>query len=102
MEKLSFENLPAAISTLIREVNSIKLVLQENKPPTTDQIMTVEQAAEFLSLAKPTLYAMIGHGKIPYFKRGKRVYFQKSDILNYLREGRRKSIQELKDEGRGK
>ena len=102
METLTFENLPAAISLLIREVNNIKIVLQANPPEAADQLMTVEQAAKFLTLAKPTIYAMVSHGEIPNLKRGKRVYFQKTDLLNYLKAGRRKSYKELQDEGRAK
>ena len=102
METLTFENLPAAISLLIREVNSIKLALQANPPEAPDQFLTVDQAAKFLTLAKPTIYVMVSRGDLPYIKRGKRVYFQKSDLLNYLKAGRRKSFKELRDETRGK
>lgn len=101
-ETLTFDQIPAAISFLIKEVNGIKLALQAEHPEPVDQLMTVDQAAEFLTLAKPTIYAMLSRGELPNLKRGKRVYFQKSDLLNYLQAGRRKSYQQLKDEGRGK
>ncbi len=97
-----FEDLPEAISLIIEEINAIKCALQANHPEQPDQIMTVQQAASFLSLAKQTIYGMTCQGKIPYLKRGKHVYFQKDDLLNYLKAGRRKSYQELKEEGRSK
>jgi excisionase family DNA binding protein len=97
---LTFDQLPAAISLLIKEVNSIKLALQADPHEPSDQLYTVEQTAEFLTLAKPTIYAMISRGELPNLKRGKRVYFEKSALLDYLKAGRRKSYQELKDEGR--
>ena len=99
METLTFENLPAAISQLIRDVNIIKLSLQ-TPPEPVDQLLTVDQAATFLTLAKPTIYAMISRGELPNLKRGKRVYIQKSDLLNYLKAGKRKSFQQLAEEGR--
>jgi len=102
METLTFDTLPAAISLLIREVNSIKLALQASPPEPADQLMTVGQAAEYLSLAKPTIYAMLSRGELPNLKRGKRVYFQKADLFSYLTAGRRKSYQQLKNEGRNK
>jgi excisionase family DNA binding protein len=98
---LTFDQLPAAISLLIREVNSLKLALQAAPPEQADQLLTVDQAAAFLTLAKPTIYAMISRGDLPNLKRGKRVYFQKSDLLNYLKEGRRKTYQQIKEEARG-
>lgn len=98
---LTFDQLPAAISLLIREVNSLKQFLQSTPPETADQLLTVDQAAAFLTLAKPTIYAMLSRGELPNLKRGKRVYFQKSDLLNYLKEGRRKTYQQIKAEARG-
>ena len=99
---LTFDQIPAALSLLLREVNSIKLAFQAEPTEPADQLMTVDQAAKFLTLAKPTIYAMLSRGELPNLKRGKRVYFQKSDLLNYLKAGRRKSYQQLRDEGRGK
>ena len=102
MDTITFENLPAAVSLILREVYSIKLALQASPQEQTDQLMTVGQAAEYLSLAKPTIYAMISRGELPNLKRGKRVYFQKADLFSYLTAGRRKSYQQLKNEGRNK
>ena len=102
METITFENLPAAISLLIREVNSIKLALQADPHEPTDQLLTVDQAAQFLTLAKPTIYAMISRGELPNLKRGKRVYFLKADLTTYLKAGRRKTFQQLAEEGRNK
>ena len=99
---LTFDQLPAAISQLIRDVNSIKISLAANPPEQNDQLLTVDQAATFLTLAKPTIYAMLSRGELPNMKRGKRCYFQKSDLLEYLKAGRRKTFQQLAEEGRNK
>ena len=99
---LSYNDLPAAISLILSKLNRIEIALQaENREP-ADQLLTVGQAAEFLTLAKPTIYAMLSRGELPNLKRGKRVYFEKSALLQYLQAGRRKTYQQLKDEGRGK
>ena len=102
METVTFDNLPAAVSLLLREVAIIKNSLQVSVTEPVDQLFTVEQAAQFLTLAKPTIYAMISRGELPNLKRGKRVYFQKSDLLSYLKAGRRKTFQQLAEEGRNK
>ena len=90
-QQITFENLPAAMSLLLQEVNSIKILLSgrpaDQEP--TDKLLTVVQAAEFLTLAKPTLYSMISRQILPNLKRGKRVYFKESDLVNYLEAGRR-------------
>lgn len=94
---LTFDQLPAAVFLLIREFHSLKLALQAPQEP-ADQLMTVDQAAEFLTLAKPTIYAMISRGELPNLKRGKRVYFQKSDLLSYLLAGKRKTYKQIRSE----
>ncbi len=54
--------------------------------PEADELLTVEQCAEFLSLSKQTIYGLISKGKIPVMKRGKRCYFLKSQVLGYLKK----------------
>ena len=100
MENLTFDQLPAAVSQLLRDVNSIKIALAANPPEPVDEFLTVDQASKFISKAKPTIYAMLSRGELPNLKRGKRVYFLKADLVNYLKAGRRKTFQQLADEGR--
>lgn len=60
-----------------------------------DQLLTVQQAAEFLTLSVPTVYGLISKGAIPCMKRSKRVYFSKDELLNYLKQGKKKTVSEL-------
>jgi excisionase family DNA binding protein len=48
--------------------------------------MTIQDAAEFLHLTVPTLYAKVHHKEIPFLKKSKRLYFQKSALIDYLSE----------------
>jgi len=100
MENITFENLPAAVSELLRKVNAIELCLQSKQIEQPDQLFTVDQFSEFASLAKSTIYGMISKGEIENLKRGKRVYFEKRVVLEYLKAGRRKSYSQLAEEGR--
>lgn len=59
-----------------------------------DQLLTVQQAAEFLKLAVPTVYSLISKRELPVMKRSKRCYFSKAELINYLKEGRRKTLSE--------
>ncbi len=61
---------------------------QDNKRPQEDpeKLMTIQQAAEFLSLSVPTLYTKISREKdFPHMKRGKRLYFLRGELLKYLK-----------------
>lgn len=61
-----------------------------------DELLTVEQAAEFLSLHKTTIYGLVSKGELPHMKRSKRVYFSKQELIAYLKAGRKSTQQELR------
>lgn len=63
--------------------------------PETDQLLTVQDAAAFLKLSVPTIYSLTSKGVLPVMKRSKRCYFSKTELLNYLKQGRKKTIAEI-------
>ncbi|WP_320112279.1 helix-turn-helix domain-containing protein [Draconibacterium orientale] len=90
---LTFEQIPEAIGRLEKSQERIeKLVTQltENASIDTniDKLLTVSEAAEFLSLSVPTIYTMVHKGQIPYNKKTKRLYFLKSQLTEWIKQGR--------------
>ena len=63
-----------------------------------DQLLTIQQAAELLSLTVPTLYTKVSKGELPSMKRGKRLYFSRAELLDYIKAGRKKSNAEVEAE----
>jgi excisionase family DNA binding protein len=55
-----------------------------------DVIMTIQEAAEFLSLTVPTMYSKVSKGELPFMKRGKRLYFSRTELMEYVKAGRKK------------
>ncbi len=97
--ELQFNDLPKAIVELQESVNEIKQLLLQKTEDTksdSDELLTVEDTAKFLSLSVPTIYGLISKGDLPMMKRGKRCYFSKKELIEYLREGRRKTNSEIK------
>ena len=95
---ITFEQLPQAISQLYDKLENIEKLLSlkaNNSQPDADQLLTVPQAAEFLSLSNQTVYGLISKGVIPCMKRSKRVYFSKIELLNYLKQGKKKTTLEI-------
>lgn len=82
----------------------IKEAQTENQPtkvePTDqpEQLLTIQEAAEFLSLTVPTMYSKVSKREIPCMKRSKRLYFSRTELLEYLKEGRKKSNAEIEQE----
>ncbi|GHA39409.1 hypothetical protein GCM10007103_20920 [Salinimicrobium marinum] len=62
---------------------------------TTEHILTVQEVAKFLNLAVPTVYSKVSKGELPFTKRSKHLYFSSTDLMEYLKIGRRKSKSEV-------
>jgi len=86
------------LKDLVRE--SVKEALEETQSlqsscskqeETQDQILTIQEAAEFLRLAVPTIYGLTSRKQITFFKRGKKLYFRKPDLLQWIENGKRSS-----------
>ena len=75
---------------------------QESKAPTnqTEQLLTIQEAAKFLSLTVPTMYSKVSKCELPVMKRSKRLYFSRTELLEYLKDGRKKSNAEIEAEAK--
>jgi len=81
--------------------NILKAVRIEQFPADQpEQLLTIQQAAEFLSLSVPTLYGKVSKGELPVMKRSKRLYFSRTELLEYLKDGRKKSNAEIEEEAK--
>jgi excisionase family DNA binding protein len=91
-----------SIETRLSNIENLLLDLKQGPkvgPPNPDladkDLMTVHQCAEFLTLAVPTIYSMVSRGQLPFMKRSKRIYFSKSEVLDFLKAGRQLTNSEL-------
>lgn len=101
MNILTFEKLPDAISQLLKRVEDLEVLiksLQKNIPEEQDEFLTIEQTSKILSLSVPTIYGLVSRTEIPVLKRGKRLYFSKQEIFNWIKQGRKKTWYDLKNE----
>ncbi|WP_291099357.1 MULTISPECIES: helix-turn-helix domain-containing protein [unclassified Flavobacterium] len=82
---------------ILEKLNSIEKAIEKLNAVSNDEqeFMNLEQVSSFIGLAKPSVYGLIHERKIPYFKTGKRLYFKKSDIVNWITSTRVKTKQEI-------
>jgi|TARA_B110000977_G_scaffold64292_1_gene87432 excisionase family DNA binding protein len=101
---LTFDQLPEAVTTLTKEVSELKnLIITNQEQPTKEQpeiLLNVQEAAEFLKLEVPTIYSKVSRGELPVMKRSKRLYFSSIELMDYLKQGRKKSSAEIEQEAR--
>jgi excisionase family DNA binding protein len=91
------------ISSISERVTANILKAVRNEQPTTDQpeqLLTIQEAAEYLSLTVPTMYSKVSKGELPVMKRSKRLYFSRTELLEYLKDGRKKSNAEIEQEAK--
>jgi excisionase family DNA binding protein len=66
-----------------------------NEILTSQEVLSVKQAAIFLSLSPRTIYSYISHRKIPYTKRNGSVWLLRSKLLEWLHDGERKTLNQM-------
>lgn len=72
---------------------------QEKKESKADtDLLNVDEAAEMLGVAKATLYTKSSKALIPHMKRGNRLYFSKSELIDWLKKARVKTALCMQDE----
>ena len=68
----------------------------EEKLDGEDRPLTLMEAAVYLDISPSYLYKLTASQRIPHFKpHGKRVYFLRSDLNDYLLQGRVRPMQEI-------
>ncbi|GLB49841.1 DNA-binding protein [Neptunitalea sp. Y10] len=103
-QNLSFDQLPKAVTMLTKEVSELKSLLLAKKaqtePKQTETWFDLNDLVKYdpEKRTKPTWYSKISRNEVPYYKRGKKVYFLKSEIDEWLKTGKRKTNTEIEQE----
>jgi hypothetical protein len=87
-----FESL---LKKCIREVLKEMNVSNQEEWP---EVLDAEQAAKFLKLEINTLYEKTCKRLVPFYKKGKKLYFYLSELKDYLTSGRIKTAKEIEGE----
>ena len=98
MKNLTFEQLPEAVSQLYGKLEAIEqLILAATGigKQETDDLMNIQEAAKYLRLTVPTLYGHVSKSTIPVSKQGKRLYFSKKELTEWIKSGRKKTVAEI-------
>jgi len=96
-DTLTFDQLPQAVTQIQEKLDNIEQLLLQRKEqsPEQEELMPITQAAAFLDLAVPTVYSKVCRKEIPVNKRGKRLYFYRSELTEWIKAGRKKTADEI-------
>lgn len=79
-------------SLIITKLNNIEALLHQQE----DRPFTLEEAARYIGISKSHLYKLTSEKKIPHYKpQNKKIYFEKTELKNWILTNRNSSEQEL-------
>lgn len=96
--KNPFELIDARLSNIETLLLDIKHNPKQRPTELPEQPLSIKEAAELLTLSVPTIYSKVSKGELPVMKRGNRLYFSRTELLEYLKAGRKKSNAEIEAE----
>lgn len=103
-KNITFEDMPKAMSWMMNKLNELdsKINGLNNSPqtPPSEIWMNLKELREYLPShpAEQTVYGWTSCHQIPFHKKGKRIMFLKSEIDDWLHDGKMKSQKELEQE----
>jgi excisionase family DNA binding protein len=62
------------------------------------EYLSIEEASEVIHLAKPTIYGLTHRSAIPHLKKGRKLWFKRSELLSWLDSGRIQTKEEIEEE----
>ncbi|MFD0764466.1 helix-turn-helix domain-containing protein [Mucilaginibacter lutimaris] len=103
MEPFNFNELPEVIRLLFEKVELIeKVVINLQPAETTDNdLLNVEEAADFLKISTASLYTKVSRKELPYSKPGKRLYFKRSELQEWISSAQYKTSASLSSDASG-
>lgn len=97
MEPFNFNELPEVVRQLFEKVERIESMLAQFEPKCEEEneLLNIEEAAAFLKVSVAAIYTKVSRKEIPVSKPGRRLYFNKSELKDWIRQSKRKTLKEL-------
>lgn len=97
MKNYTFDEMPNLLAKIEKRLDKIEEILSENSSATNSEVdyIDAQKACEILKFTKPTLYSKVCKRELPFYKQGNRLYFSKAELLDWIKDGKRKSANEI-------
>ena len=99
MNQITFNDLPQAVTQLYDKLEKIERLLESQSRATQiddDKLLTIREAAALIHLSVPTIYGLVQRQEIPVSKKGKRLYFTRLELIQWIKTGRKKTVAEIR------
>jgi excisionase family DNA binding protein len=97
--QLDSDQLQTIMQNAIRKVIAEQTKQESNSNPLElKDLLTISEASNLLNLAKASIYNLVCQSKIPCMKRGKKLYFSRQELTEWIKQGKKKTINEMQEE----
>lgn len=81
----TFENLPLMVELMFNKIVELEAKIDALTPPKEERTtIDTDAAVELTQKTKSTIYKLVRTGKIPAYKRGKKLYFIKEELEQWM------------------
>jgi len=82
---------------IMQRLDRIEILINEIKKDSKEEneLLNIEEVAKFLKISKSTVYGYTNKNFIPFMKKGKKLFFYKSEIEQWIIKGRNTTKNEL-------
>ena len=93
-------NLPEHIISALKRLETKVDQIHQNAQILNKPILDIGEAADLLRMSKFTLYTMTSKSIIPFFKVGRKIFFDRDELIDFVRSKnhRHKSIAEIESD----
>ena len=100
MSVITFDSVPITVSEINAKVDKLLTLYENIKGFETnpDEVFNIVQAAKYLNLSVFALRGKIQRGDIPFTKDGRRIFFVKSVLKEWVKNGTKKTARQLEME----
>lgn len=97
---IRLNELEILIENSLRKVIDQSSFHKEEPPNEVSDLLDIKQASILLGLAVPTIYAKVSDRLIPHSKKGKKLFFSKTQLTDWVKSGQRKTVSDLENEAK--
>ena len=72
-------------------------IVEKSGNMTDENFLNIDEAAKFLGIQRSTLYKYTCFKIVPHYKPGKKLYFVKSELIDWVKNSPVRTIDEIED-----
>lgn len=100
MKPFTFDQIPIMMNKLHDKLEHLEKLIQQISLPEQDkeELLSIGEVSILLNLSVSTIYSKVCKREIPFNKQGKRIYFYKNELMQWIKSGRVMTYTEMKND----